>query len=160
VLEIERNRPVEPGVLSEFFARCGWQDPEAAAKLGWVLAASEEWVVCKLDGELIGFGRSCRMDPIKRVALDVLVDPRFEETGLGGALVHLLTEQMGSVEAASLCGARPAPPDAYLGKPRVGEPAWRRPPAPRDAATGEAGGAAATQAGVASAPQADGATAP
>lgn len=120
MLEVERNPPIEPGVLSEFFARCGWEDPEAAIKLGWVLAASEEWVVCRLDGELIGFGRCCRLDPVRRVVLGVLVDPRFMETGLGSAIERLLTEHAGSFADVALSSAPLAPPEAYLGKSPAG----------------------------------------
>ena len=130
MLEIERNPPIEPGVLSEFFARCGWQDAEAPAKLGWVLAASEEWVVCRLDGELIGFGRSCRLDPVKRMVFDVLVDPRFTETGLGAAIERLLTEHAAGFEDVVLFSTPPAAPEAYLGKPRAAEPPARRRPRP------------------------------
>ena len=61
MLELERNRPDRNRDLAEFFTRCGWQEPDAGVKLEWALAASEEWVVCKLNGELIGFGRSCRL---------------------------------------------------------------------------------------------------
>jgi hypothetical protein len=120
MLEVEHNPPIEAGVLSEFFARCGWEDPEAAAKLGWVLAASKEWVVCRLDGELIGFGCSCRRDPVRRVVFDVLVDPRFMEAGLGGAIARLLTEHAGSFADVVLPSAPPAPPEAYLGKSPAG----------------------------------------
>jgi RimJ/RimL family protein N-acetyltransferase len=118
MLELERNSPVETGALTEFFARCGWEQPEAAAKLEWALAASEEWVVCKLDGQLIGFGRSCRLDALQRVVFDVLVDPRFRESGLSGEIVRLLTENAGSLERVSVFSAPVAPPEAYLGKSR------------------------------------------
>jgi hypothetical protein len=118
MLELERNTPIESGVLSEFFARCGWEEPEGALKLEWALAASEEWVVCRLDGELIGFGRSCRLGGARRVVCDVLVDPRFGETGLGREIVRLLTEEAGISEKVSLAGVPVAPPDAYLGRHR------------------------------------------
>jgi hypothetical protein len=70
MFEVERNSPIEAGILSEFFARCGWDEPEAATKLEWALAASEEWVVCRLDGQLVGFGRSCRLGGIKPMVFD------------------------------------------------------------------------------------------
>jgi RimJ/RimL family protein N-acetyltransferase len=116
MLELERNTPVEAGALTEFFARCGWEEPEGAAKLEWALAASEEWVVCRLDGQLIGFGRSYRIDSGKRVVFDVLVDPRFRGAGLGGEIVRLLTERGGDFKDASAFAAPMAPPGAYLGK--------------------------------------------
>lgn len=116
MLELERNSPIETGVLTEFFERCGWDEPEAAAKLEWAMAASEEWVVCRLDGQLIGFGRSCRLDAVQRVVFDVLVDPRFRESGLGAEIVRLLTENVGSLEDVSVFSVRLAPPDTYLGR--------------------------------------------
>lgn len=116
MLELLRNTPIETGDLSEFFARCGWEEPEAATKLEWALAASEEWVVCRLDGELIGFGRALRLNPLRRVVFDVLVDPRFTSTGLGREIRRLLHEEDGEgLVCSRLRGAPLAPPDAYLG---------------------------------------------
>lgn len=102
MLEIERNSPIESGALTEFFSRCGWAEPKAALMLEWALAASEEWVACRLDGELIGFGRSCRLDPVHRVVFDALVDPRFERTGLRGEIVRALSEHAGGLEVVSV----------------------------------------------------------
>jgi hypothetical protein len=108
MLEVVRNSPIEAEALTEFFARCGWRERDAAAKLEWALAASEEWVVCKLDGQLIGFGRSCRLDPVKRVVFDVVVDPRFEDSGFQSAIVRLLTENAGGLEEVSVFSDRQA----------------------------------------------------
>ena len=135
MLEFERNSPIETAILAEFFARCGWREGEAGAKLEWVLAASEEWVICKLDGELIGFGRSCRLGPVKRVVFDVLVDNRFQGSGLKREIVRLLSENAGGLEEILVfmsrqshprCSATDgdlwsehlpeAPPGAYLGR--------------------------------------------
>lgn len=137
MLEFERNSSVDVALLGEFFARCGWEEVDAEAKLGWVLAASEEWVVCKLDGDLIGFGRSCRLGPMNRVVFDVLVDTRFRASGLRHEIVRLLSEHAGRFEEVSVFSeqeARPlassqalqddldsgslpkAPPGAYLGR--------------------------------------------
>ena len=102
MLELERNSPIEAEALNEFFARCGWQEPDAAPKLEWALAASDEWVVCRLDGQLVGFGRSCRLGPVRRVVFDVVVDPRFQASGLKGAIVRLLTENTGRLEDVSV----------------------------------------------------------
>jgi RimJ/RimL family protein N-acetyltransferase len=118
MLELERNSPIEAIVLSEFFARCGWEESDAATKLEWALAASDEWVVCRLDGQLIGFGRVCRLDPVKRVVFDVLVDPRFKETGLGREIVRLLTENAGSLGDIAVFKAPLASPGTYLGRSR------------------------------------------
>jgi Acetyltransferase (GNAT) family len=117
MLELERNSPIETSALTEFFARCGWEEPEAGAKLEWALAASEEWIVCRLDGQLIGFGRSCRLAPAGRAVFDVLVDPRFKDTGLGGEIARLLSEDAGHFGHVSLSGVPLAPPNAYLGRP-------------------------------------------
>jgi RimJ/RimL family protein N-acetyltransferase len=118
MFELERNSPIEAGTLSEFFARCGWEESEAATKLEWALAASDEWVVCRLDGQLIGFGRSCRLDAAKRVVFDVLVDPRFNETGLGLEIVRLLTEGADRLGDATVLKAPLASPGTYLGRPK------------------------------------------
>ena len=102
MFEVERNSPIETEALAEFFARCGWQEPGAPVTLEWALTASEEWVSCRLDGELVGFGRSCRLDAMNRVVFDALVDPRFEGTGLRGEIVRLLAEGAGGFEVVSL----------------------------------------------------------
>jgi len=138
MIEVERNSPVDAGALSEFFSRCGWEEPEGATKLEWALAASEEWVVCRLDGQMIGFGRSCRLGPVKRVVFDLIVDPRFRHTRLRGEIARLLAESTGGMEEISFFTERwasrsrylpvqekgagrledtpSAPPKAYLGK--------------------------------------------
>jgi hypothetical protein len=113
MLELERNSPIEAGTLTEFFTRCGWQEPDAAAKLEWALAASEEWVVCKLDGQLVGFGRSCRLDAVNRVVFDALVDPRFRNSGLRGEIVRLLAENAGGLEEVSVFSERQVTPLAF-----------------------------------------------
>lgn len=117
MLEVERNTPIEPVVLAEFLSRCGWEDTQAAAKLSWVLRGSVEWVACRLDGELIGFGRSIRSREEGQTVLSVLVDPRFRETSLTAAMVHLLTERAAGPLIQAAYSLPHAPPDAYLGKP-------------------------------------------
>jgi len=102
MLEFEFNTPVDTPILVEFFARCGWTDEEAGAKLEWVLAASDDWVLCKLDGELIGFGRSCRLGPLSRVVFDVLVDSRFRGRGLRSQIVRLLSQNARGLEEVSV----------------------------------------------------------
>jgi hypothetical protein len=131
MLEVEKNTPVDAAVLTEFFARCGWQETRSAAELEWVLAASEEWVVARLEGQLIGFGRSCRLDALNRVVFDAMVDPRFAGSGLRAAIVRLLTQSAGRLERVSVFDrwkvgipVPPSPAEAYLGKhlaPGVGE---------------------------------------
>ncbi len=102
MLEFEFNTPVETDTLVEFFARCGWEADEAGAKVEWALAASDQWVLCKLDGEVIGFGRSCRFGPVKRVVFDVLVDSRFRGRGLRAEIVRLLSQGAGRLEEVSV----------------------------------------------------------
>jgi GNAT superfamily N-acetyltransferase len=114
MIELERNNPVDPGALSEFFARCGWEEPDATAKLEWALAASDEWIVCRLDGQMIGFGRSCRLSPVRRVVFDLVVDPRFKGTGLRAEIARLLTENAGGLEEVSVFAERWAAPLGYL----------------------------------------------
>ncbi|MCL5735882.1 MAG: GNAT family N-acetyltransferase [Actinobacteria bacterium] len=102
MLEFEFNAPVETAVLVEFFARCGWEEDEAGPKLEWVLATSDDWVLCKFDGELIGFGRACRFGPLNRVVCDVLVDSRFRGRGLKAEIVRLLAQGAGGLEQVSV----------------------------------------------------------
>jgi hypothetical protein len=116
MIEFERNSPIETTVLSEFFARCGWEEPEAATKLEWALASSDEWIVCRLEGQLVGFGRACRLGGVERVVFDVLVDPRFRGTALGGAIVRLLTERKRDAARPPALSIPPAGPDTYLGR--------------------------------------------
>jgi hypothetical protein len=106
MLEFEFNTPVDTAILVEFFARCGWKEDEAGAKLEWALAASDEWVLCKLDGEVIGFGRSCRLGPLKRVVFDVLVDSRFRGRGLRSEIVRLLSQSAGRFEEVAVFSER------------------------------------------------------
>lgn len=82
--------------------------------LEWVLAASDEWIACRLDGELIGFGRSCRLNVVHRVVFDAVVDPRFEGIGLRAEIVRLLAENAGRLEVVSVFTARHADPLAAL----------------------------------------------
>lgn len=129
MLEFELNSPIETATLVEFFARCGWQDEDAGAKLEWALAASEEWVLCRLDGELIGFGRSCRLGPIRRVVFDVMVDSRFRGQGLRSEIVRLLSENAGGLEEISVFSERDyfplgsTPPSGDSGERTQGEEA-------------------------------------
>jgi hypothetical protein len=110
MLEFEFNTPVEAAVLVEFFARCGWSEEDAGAKLEWALAASDQWVLCKLDGEVIGFGRSSLVGPLKRVVFDVLVDSRFQGRGLRLEIVRLLSQSAGRFEEVSVFSERDAFP--------------------------------------------------
>ena len=141
MLEVERNQPVDMHALTEFFARFGWEEPAAATKLEWAMAAADQWVVCKLDGDLVGFGRSCRLSPLHRVVFDVLVDPRFNASLLRAEIIRLLVSSARGFERVLIFGsmAKPAiqaPPsalhlfgplyvpavsaDTYLGGPKVG----------------------------------------
>ena len=122
MFEVERNSLIEPAHLAEFLDRCGWQDPQASAKLGWVLAASEEWVVCRLDGEMIGFGRSAGSRRFRHGHISVLVDPRYSETGLSAAMIQLLAKGSEGAPAGWMASVPPAPEDAYLGRPPLPQP--------------------------------------
>ena len=126
MLELERNTPVDAAVLTEFFARCGWEETRSAVELEWALAASAEWVVAKLEGQLIGFGRSCKLDALTRVVFDAMVDPRFISSGLRAEIVRLLTQSAGRLERVSVfdrwkvgISALPSPGEAYLGRQRT-----------------------------------------
>jgi len=141
MVEFEFNSHIDTSALVEFFARCGWDDLEAGVKLEWALATSEDWVACRLDGELIGFGRSYRLDAFRRMVFDVLVDTRYRGGSLREQIVAILSAGAGGLEevsvfvqadpvpaaamavvahnqgAESLLGAIPeAPLGAYLGR--------------------------------------------
>jgi len=139
MLQVERNKPIDTEVLVEFFGRCGCREAAGALALEWAMAAAEEWVACKLNGELIGFARSCRLGPSHRIVFDALVDPRFKHTGLRAMIVRLLAATASDLEQVSVFDEKRecpstvpravanefsplyaplAPPDAYLGKPR------------------------------------------
>jgi hypothetical protein len=142
MIELERNKPVDTEDLSEFFSRCGWDEPAGATKLEWALAASHEWVVCRLEGELIGFARSCRLGAFDRVVFDAVVDPRFTYTTLRSQMVAVLAVTAGRFERVLVFGRRleeapalpfgpeafgpfyapPVTPDMYTGKPRAAMP--------------------------------------
>jgi hypothetical protein len=141
MVEFEFNSTIETNVLVEFFARCGWEDADAGTKLEWALAASNQWVLCRLDGQVIGFGRSCRLNAVTSVVFDVLVDVNFRGGGLEEEIVRLLSTDVGSLQEVSVfsqfdpfsrmqqaavgwavadLGAIPdAPVGAYLGRQRT-----------------------------------------
>jgi len=128
MLEVEKNASIDAAALAEFFARCGWQQTGGAAKLEWALAASEEWVVARFEGQLVGFGRSCKLDALNRVVFDAMVDPRFAASGLRLEIVRLLTQSAGRLEKVSVFDRWkvtiplvPSSGDTYLGKGRPAE---------------------------------------
>ena len=102
MVEFEFNSPVDTASLVEFFARCGWSETDAGLKLEWALAASEDWVLCRAAGQVVGFGRSCRLDAVQRVVFDVLVDDRFRGRGLRAQIVHFLSVGAGGLEEVSV----------------------------------------------------------
>jgi hypothetical protein len=102
MLQLERNKPMDTEVLLEFFTRCGYPAPAGAISLEWALAAADEWVSCRLDGELVGFARSCRLGPSHRVVFDAVVDPRLQGTGLRSVIVQLLAATAGELEQVSV----------------------------------------------------------
>jgi hypothetical protein len=147
MLEFVRNEAVDAEILADLFARCGWEDENAGEKLRWVLAGSAEWVVCRREGELIGFGRSSRLGPVKRVVLDVMVDPRFDHPLVRGQILKLLAQSAGLLEEVSVFAPRePGTPAAGMAEPGLadrrkqtylGGPAgFFAPPAPRGAYLG------------------------
>jgi GNAT superfamily N-acetyltransferase len=106
MLEFEFDSQVDTASLVEFFARCGWAEDDAGAKVEWALAAADDWVTCRLDGELIGFGRSCSIGPVSRIVFDVVVDSRYRGRGLGAEIVRLLTQNAGRFQEVSVYAKR------------------------------------------------------
>lgn len=133
MFEYQQNPRLDPAALAELFARVGWEEPDPGRKLEWMVAASEEWVTCTVEGELIGFGRTFRLDPARKVVFDVVVDERFEGFGVDDEIIRRLAGFSGTQEVeifrqedpihqgSSECGSEvdywvpEAPPGAYLG---------------------------------------------
>lgn len=145
MFEIEKNTPLDPAQLAELFARCGWQEEQAELKLSWVLACSTEWVACRFQGELIGFGRSCRLGPLERVLFDVVVDPRFNAVLVKAEILKSLTQDVGGLEQVSVFTGRGEFGSAQSPEAERGAARMRVPAAPADAYLGarnkDAGGA-------------------
>ena len=110
MLEFELNVPVDTGLSEALFSRAGWRESEPTAKLGWVLAASDEWVTCKIDGQLIGFGRSCRFGPARRVLFDVIVDEPYQGRGVEREIVRILVVNTRGLEEVSIFSEHQAYP--------------------------------------------------
>ena len=88
-----------------------------------------------MEGELVGYGRTFRLDPVHKVVFDVVVDERFEGYGVDDEIVRRLSEDMSGAQetvvfrqddvdsiAVSAFGdaawdywAPAAPPGTYLG---------------------------------------------
>jgi hypothetical protein len=134
MFEYEINPPLDTSQLVQLFARAGWEDSDPASKLEWAVASSEEWVTCTVEGELVGFGRTFRLDAVQKVVFDVVVDERFEGYGVDEEIVQRLSQDLaGGQEVVifrqddveGIAGwdwsqevdywAPPAPPGAYLG---------------------------------------------
>jgi len=136
MFEVKKNDSLDAAQLAELFARCGWQEEDAERKLEWTLAASEEWVVCRFQGELIGFGRSCKLGPLRRVLFDVVVDPRFNGAVVKAEILRSLTQELSSFEEVSVfTGPLPQPARIIPDFERI-EPRIRVPSAPSDAYLG------------------------
>jgi hypothetical protein len=151
MLEFARNEPLDGGVLADLFARCGWEEAEAGVKLGWALAASAEWVVCKVDGQLVGFGRSCRLGPVKRVVFDLMVDPRFDHPVVRVQILRMLSQSAGGLEEVSVFRGR----RAWSAGGAVSQPAPGDVPQPAEAGVPQSVAAGSTSAGQAPAGQTD-----
>jgi hypothetical protein len=100
MFEYQHNSSVDSTALAELFMRSGWLESDPGRKLEWMVAGSEDWVTCTVDGELVGFGRTFRLDATRKVVFDVVVDERFEGLGLDDEIIRILAEDDlgGSVE--------------------------------------------------------------
>lgn len=133
MFDFEYNADLDPAALAEFFGRVGWEEKEAAPKVEWAIAASDDWVSCLLEGEIVGFGRTFRLDPQRKIMFDVVVDERFRALGLAEEIMRRLAEAVPTAEfqvfrrepgdgserrswAEARYEAPEAPPDAYTGR--------------------------------------------
>jgi hypothetical protein len=91
MFEYEQHNPVDSGALAELFSRVGWDESDPSDKLDWMVANSEDWVTCRVDGELIGFGRTFRLSPGRTVLFDLVVDERFYGFGVDEEIVRRLS---------------------------------------------------------------------
>jgi len=132
MFEYEYNPPLDCGALAELFAQTGWQEADSGAKLEWMVAGSEDWITCRVDGELVGFGRTFRLDAVRRLVFDVVVDQRYEGWGVDEEIIRRLAGDMRGMQELSIFRhdvpdewwsegedggywAPETPPDAYLG---------------------------------------------
>jgi len=92
VFDFKYNPPVDSTVLADFFKRNGWRETEPGLKMEWAIASSDEWVTCTVEGELVGFGRSCSLGSGRKMLFDVIVDKRFTGQGLDDEIIRLLVE--------------------------------------------------------------------
>ena len=107
--EFEHNEEIDPAALAAFFARVGWDESEPTSKLEWAMAASDDWVVCRLEDELVGFGRTFSLDPRRKVMFDVVVDERFRGIGLAEEIMRRLAEAVPSAEFQVFARGGPGP---------------------------------------------------
>lgn len=98
MLEFEHNADLDASALADFFVRAGWEEKEPASKVEWAIAASDDWISCRLEGEIVGFGRTFRLDPDRKIMFDVVVDERFRALGLAEEIMRRLAEVVPAAE--------------------------------------------------------------
>jgi ribosomal protein S18 acetylase RimI-like enzyme len=98
MLEFQHNEDLDAAALAEFFNRVGWEESDSTSKVEWAIASSDDWIVCRLEGELVGFGRTFRLDPRRKVMFDVVVDERFRGIGLVEEIIRRLAETLPAAE--------------------------------------------------------------
>lgn len=106
MLDFQHNENLDPAALAEFFVRVGWEETETTSKIEWAIASSDDWIVCRLEGELIGFGRTVSLDPRRKVMFDVVVDERFRGLGLMEEIMRRLAETLPAAEFQLFTGGQ------------------------------------------------------
>jgi hypothetical protein len=131
--EFQHNEELDIAALADFFAKFGWRESEQTTKVEWAIVSSDDWIVCMLEGELVGFGRTFSLDPRRKIMFDVVVDDRFSGLGLAEEIMRRLAEAVPAAEyqvfgrscddADGLCTwveasyeAPEAPPGTYTGR--------------------------------------------
>ena len=84
------NAPLDLDVLTDLFSRSGWSVDEPERAVEWAVAASDSWIACVVDEELVAFGRTCRLDELRSLACDVVVDERYRGLGLEEEIIRRL----------------------------------------------------------------------
>jgi hypothetical protein len=113
--EYAEDAPVDVVALAALFERGGWCDADSCATLEWAIAASERWITCEVEGELVGFGRLYKVDALVKLVFDVVVDDRFQGLGVESQIVRMLADDATGMHDVQVFRAEPVRPAGIEG---------------------------------------------